>query len=207
MPANALRAALGLATRTLALLALPVLFGGAAAAAATVPVHGRVENERGQPLRDAVVRLYPLIGMRAAAELQLAGTFPPPPKVEAKVDADGGFTIEAPGPGVWRLVASAPGRADLEMVVQPLVEETWLSAAALPAETPLEVTVVDAAGKPAAGAVVVADPDVTVNRFLAGWMPVSARLRADANGKAVVHRATSKRVISRWRRRATRRCR
>ena len=96
------------ARRTLAGLALLLL--GTAAAAAPISVHGRVENERGEALRDAVVRLYPTIGARAAAELLLAGAAPAP-KVEAKVGAAGDFVLAAPGAGVWRLVASAPGRA------------------------------------------------------------------------------------------------
>src|SRR5688500_1038488 len=103
-----------------------VVVSAATAAAAPIAVHGRVEAEGGGAMRDAVVRLYPMVGMRGAGELQLSGTFPPPHKVEAKVDADGAFRIEAPGPGIWRLVASAPGRAPLETTLQPLVEETWL---------------------------------------------------------------------------------
>ncbi|HEV8241639.1 MAG TPA: carboxypeptidase regulatory-like domain-containing protein [Thermoanaerobaculia bacterium] len=191
MPVNALRAALRTVGKTL-VPALLLAAGARAAVAMPVPIHGRVENERHQPLRDAVVRLYPLIGVRAAAELQLAGTYPPPQKAEAKADADGAFTIEAPGPGVWRVVASAPGRAELETLVRPLVEETWLPAATLVADAPLEVTVVDAAGKPVAGAAVVAD--VSDSRFMADWMPGQARLVTDAAGKAVVHRAAATRL-------------
>ena len=175
---------------TFASLALLLL--GSVAAAAAVPIHGRVENERGEALRDAVVRLYPAIGRRETAELQLAGTWPPAPKVEAKVGADGNFSLDAPGPGVWRLVASAPGRAELEAALRPLVEEAWLPTAALAADAPLTVTVVDGAGKPVAGAAVVATP--VFGRFMSDWTPVVARTLTGADGKAVVHRGAKTRL-------------
>src|SRR5688572_22049029 len=129
-----------------------VVAGSAAAAAAPITIHGRVEDERGGPLRDAVVRLYPTLGSRETAELQLAGKLPVPHKAEAKVDASGDYRLDAPGPGVWRLVASAAGRVPLEWVLQPLVEEAWLPTAKLAVDAPLEVRVADAAGKPVAGA-------------------------------------------------------
>ncbi len=176
------------------LIGLALVAGGAAgAAAAPIAVHGRVEGEGGGAVRDAVVRLYPMIGMRGAGELQLAGTFPPPHKVEVKVDAEGAFRLEAPGPGVWRLVASAPGRAPLETVLQPLVEETWLPTAALPADAPIEVTVVDAAGKPAVGATVAAYAAAS-GRLFDDWYPTTTRLLTDAQGRATVHRSAKSRL-------------
>jgi hypothetical protein len=176
------------------LIGLALVAGGAAgAAAAPIAVHGRVEADGGGAVRDAVVRLYPIVGMRGAGELQLAGTFPPPHKAEAKVDADGAFRIDAPGPGVWRLVASAPGRAPLEALLQPLVEEIWLSAAALPADAPLEATVVDAGGKPAPGAAVVAYAAAS-GRFLDDWYSTTTRLLTDAQGRAIVHRSAKSRL-------------
>jgi protocatechuate 3,4-dioxygenase beta subunit len=169
-----------------------VAAGSAAAAAAPIAIHGRVEDQRGQPLRDAVVRLYQPVARRVLAELQLAGAVPPAAKAEAKVGAGGDFSIDAPGPGVWRLVASAPGQAELAIVVRPLVEERWLPAVALAADAPFEVTVVDAAGKPVPDAAVVAEPATT--RFTVEWRPVEARLLTDASGKAVVHRAAATRI-------------
>jgi len=171
---------------------LTLLLGAAAAAAAPISIHGRIEGERGEALRDAVVWLYPQIGLREAAELQLAGNWPPAPKVEANIRADGEFAVDAPGPGVWRLVASAPGRAETEATLRPLVEETWLPPAVLAADAPLTVTVVDSAGKPVVGAAVVAHS--TLDRFGVDWTPVAARLLASADGKAVVHRAAKTRL-------------
>jgi hypothetical protein len=164
----------------------------AAALAATVPVRGRVEDASGRPVRDAVLRLYPLVGSYAAGELQLAGAFPPPAKAEAKTDAEGSFRLEAPGPGVWRLVASAAGKAPREAMLQPLLEETWLAAAVLPADAPLEVHVVDAAGAPVASAPVVAQS--TNVSWRTAWRPATARLAADAQGVAVVHRGSGERL-------------
>ncbi len=166
-----------------------VAAGSAAAAAAPIAIHGRVEGEGGAPLRDAVVRLYPTLGSRETAELQLAGKLPVPAKAEAKVDASGDFRLDAPGPGVWRLEASAAGRAPLEWVLQPLVEEAWLPTAKLAADAALEVRVVDAAGKPVAEAAVVAQPVDMPMLAGRGWLPPNARIVADAQGKAVVPRA------------------
>jgi protocatechuate 3,4-dioxygenase beta subunit len=168
-----------------------IALAAARAMAAPIAVHGRVEAEGGGSLRDAMVRLYPLVGIRGAGELQLAGKLPSPHKAEAKVDAEGGFRIEAPGPGVWRLVASAPGRAPLETIV-PLVEETWLPSAELPGDAPLEVTVVDSTGKPASGAAVVGEP--AGMRRPTQWMPVSVRALTDAQGKATVQRGVKVRT-------------
>ena len=151
-----------------------------------IAVYGQIEDGAGRAPKDGVVRLYPMVGIRTAAELQLAGKDQPPAKVEAKADAGGAFRIEAPGPGVWRLVASAPGRAPRETTLSPLVEEIWLPTVELPADAPLEVTVT-AAGKPVAGAAIVAQTAAPRMRR-AEWTPVTERLTTDARGVAVAHR-------------------
>jgi uncharacterized GH25 family protein len=175
------------AWRLVAPAVLACALAPALAAAEPIAVNGRIEDGAGRAPRDGVVRLYPLIGIRAVAEQQLAGSEPPSAKVEAKADAAGTFRIEAPGPGVWRLVASAPGRAPREAVLTPLVEETWLPAVELPADNPLEVTVTGADGKPLPRAAVVAQP-VSVMFMRGAWAPVAERLSTDARGVAVAHR-------------------
>lgn len=163
-----------------------------AALAASVPVHGRVEDATGHPLRDAVVRLYSLVGSYRAAELQLGGNFPPPATAEVKTDAEGIFRLDAPAPGVWRVVASAPGKALRETLLRPLVEETWLVTVALPADAPLEVRVVDAGGAPIAGARLLAM--ATTTSWRNAWYPVASQLATDAQGITLVHRGSGERV-------------
>ncbi|HEV8632297.1 MAG TPA: carboxypeptidase regulatory-like domain-containing protein, partial [Thermoanaerobaculia bacterium] len=165
-----------------------------AAAAAVLIVQGRVEDEAGRPLSGAALRLYATIGQREAGALQLAGRFPPPPLAEAKSDGTGSYRLDVPGPGVYRLVASAEGKAPRQMLLQPLVEESWLPAATLAADAAITVTVVDAAGKPVAGAAVVAQTQRGTARALGGWELASALTVTDAHGVAAVHRRSGERL-------------
>ena len=67
-------------------------------------------------------------------------------------DAAGGFRIEAPDAGMWKVRLEAKGFVPLESVFSPLTDETELPDARLLPDTGLKVTVTDPAGKPAAGA-------------------------------------------------------
>src|SRR5688500_13437144 len=98
----------GVSRRAAARLAIAWLAGCAAAlasaaAAQPIAVHGRVEDDAKRPLAGATARLYPLLGIYDTGELHLAGTYPPPPEVEAKSAADGSFRVDAPQAGHWRL--------------------------------------------------------------------------------------------------------
>jgi protocatechuate 3,4-dioxygenase beta subunit len=177
---------------TVACLTASVAAPARAGAATPVAVHGRVEDGAGRPVRDAVLRLYPLVGTRAAGELQLAGTFPPPHKAEAKSDGEGGFRLDAPAAGVWKLIASASGRAPRELLLRPLVEETWLPTVTLPPDAPLEVHVANPAGKPVAGAPVIAVR--SAGDFRDPWTLPSTLLLTDAQGSATVHCGSAERV-------------
>lgn len=190
-------------TLAVALLAAPAAAappGSAAAATAAapapatpaagppVPVHGRVEDDARRPLAGAVVRLYPDLGLAEAAELHAAGAWPPPHTAEATTAADGTFTVNAPSPGLWRLVAEAPQRAPREISLAPLVEEVWLPVAKLPADEPLTLVVSGPDGKPLAGAVVLAARK-QIPWGPAEWAAPVARQLSAADGKVVVRRA------------------
>jgi protocatechuate 3,4-dioxygenase beta subunit len=164
-----------------------------AATAQPIAVHGRVEDDAKRPIAGATARLYPLLGLRDTAEMHLAGTYPPPPEVEAKSAGDGSFTLDAPRPGHWRVVVDAPGRAARQTTLEPLVEETWLRAAELPAEAQLEVRVVSQGGSPVAGALVTAVLGMEQGGFPGSWRAPVALLRTGPDGRTAVRRASADR--------------
>jgi len=160
----------------------------AVTAAAPVAVHGVVQDEHGRPLAGATLRLLPMLGARAAAELQLAGAFPGPATAETKTAADGSFTLAAPAAGLWRLVASAAGCAERQATLQPLVEETWLTPVRLPVALPVHARVLAPSGGPAAGAMVTAHvASASVGPDL--WAMPRQLARADAQGNVQLVRA------------------
>lgn len=165
-----------------------------AAAAQPIAVHGRVEDDAKRPIAGATARLLPLLGLHDAGELHLAGTYPPPPAAEAKSGADGTFRLEAPRAGLWRLVVDAPERAEREVTLAPLVEETWLRPAVLPRESSLEVLVVGPGGAPVADARIAAARGAQGNWSPASWQAPIALLRTGPDGRAVVPRAASDRI-------------
>src|SRR5688500_1614175 len=183
----------GVSRRAASRLALACTAGFAAAlasaaAAEPIAVHGRVEDDAKRPIAGATARLYPLLGLHATGELHLAGTYPPLPGAEARSAADGTFTVAAPQAGHWRLVVGAAGKAEREMTLAPLVEETWLRPAALPADAPLEVRVVGPDGAAVAGALVTAALGGERNWFPGAWRAPTALVRTGPEGRALVPR-------------------
>ena len=175
-------------------LATLVLAIPCAAAAQPIAVHGRVEDDANRPIAGATARLLPELGPDRAAELHLAGEYPPAPAAEAKSAADGTFRLEAPGAGHWRVVVAAAGRAERELALAPLVEETWLRPVALPPEAPLEVRVVGPGGAPIAGALVSASVDLVRFWSRGSWGAPAALLRTGTDGRAVVPRGAKDRL-------------
>ncbi len=106
-----------------ALLALAAAPG--AAAGATLRVTGQV-SAAGPSALTITIELLPLPG----------GPQPAPPPVRATARPDGHFTLEAPAPGLYRVVVSAPGHQAIEVPLLPLVEDAELVPAVLRREGP-----------------------------------------------------------------------
>ncbi|HEX9670278.1 MAG TPA: hypothetical protein VGC93_12460, partial [Thermoanaerobaculia bacterium] len=117
MRSRALRSALA---ALLALAAAPGAAGGA-----TLEVTGQV-SAAGRTALTITIELLPLPG----------GPGPAPPPVRATAGPDGKFTLAAAAPGLYRVVAAAPGHGSIEVPLLPLVEDAQLVPAALRREGP-----------------------------------------------------------------------
>lgn len=117
-----------------------------------IPVEGVVADEQGCPLAGATVELKPLLAKAEVARLLLAGKGDLPAAASARTDGAGRFLLQAPGPGMWIALASAPGKAALQRELVPLLEPMSLGEARLPAAeaviqaTPLELLAFGGAG-------------------------------------------------------------
>ncbi|HEX4954921.1 MAG TPA: carboxypeptidase regulatory-like domain-containing protein [Thermoanaerobaculia bacterium] len=132
----------GIASRSF----LALLFLSGALSAQPISVSGTVVAPDGEPLAGATVTL-------AAIE---AGR--PAPAARATTDREGRFQLEAPGSGLWRLVAGAGGHLPVELRLVPLVEETLLAPLELPRARLRPLTLRDAAGRALSGARWLAQP-------------------------------------------------
>lgn len=174
----------------LLLLAVP-------AAAAVIPVGGQVFAPGGTVPKDARALLIPLVSADQAGSLELEGKADPAPAASVPVAADGTFRLDAPEPGMWKVVVQAPGFVPRERRLQPLLEETELEAVKLDRDARLEVRVTGSDGRPLANARVRAGE--LERRFTIGdewWVPVRAGL-TDAQGKIVLPRAASESLLVR----------
>ncbi len=129
-------------------LAAPAL---AAPAPTPLPIGGSAVDDKGQAIAGATAELYAPPAPLAAWRLEAAGETLPAPLASGKTDAQGSFALTAPDVGVYQVRISAAGRVP-QMFTGAVVEALELAALEMPADAGLAVRVVDAAGKPVAGA-------------------------------------------------------
>jgi protocatechuate 3,4-dioxygenase beta subunit len=114
------------------------------------------------------VELLPLLPAYEQARRALDGAAEPAPAAKAETDAAGRFTLQAPGPGLWRVIVRRP--EPIELAPLPLVAPAelppfpgsgWAAVSAPPAalSTPAEgkwqdVRLTERTGEPVAGALV-----------------------------------------------------
>jgi protocatechuate 3,4-dioxygenase beta subunit len=155
-----------------------------AAPALAIPIGGQVSP----PVKDARALLIPLVSEVEAGKLALAGKADPEPVASVAVASDGSFRLEAPEPGMYRVIVQAPGYVPREFPLRPLLEEVDLPAVELEKDARIEVRVTRADGHPIPGALVrIASQD----RPGSAWrVPVRAAV-ADAEGKAVLPRGSA----------------
>ncbi|HEX7181544.1 MAG TPA: carboxypeptidase regulatory-like domain-containing protein [Thermoanaerobaculia bacterium] len=145
--------------------------------AAALPVSGRVLGPGGAPVQGA------------RAELVREGeSADPAPVVAATIDRDGRFSLEAPGPGLWRVTVRAPGYVSVEAPLHPLLYGTQLPPAILQLDAGQRVAVADREGRPLKGALVRATPSQDVDRH-AVWFPAARFAKAGPDGTAMLQRA------------------
>lgn len=118
-------------------------------------VSGQVTEEDGTPLAGARVELRPAVSAFAVAQAELDGS-PVAPVARATADDRGRYRLAVPADGFWELALSAPGHVAQRLTVGPVEAEAVVDDVALAPAERLTVRVVDGAGEPLAGAVVVA---------------------------------------------------
>lgn len=173
------------ALATLALLATPTT----SAAPDPLAVSGRV-LAAARPLPDVLVELGPLEDDHAAALRELAGD-PWRPVAATTTGPDGRFELAAPEPGMWRLRLTRDGYVSLGRRLAPLVEPIALPDAVLERDVGFPVTVLDAEGRPVAGAGVKATASLHLTHrrtWNAGWTPTRRRGTTDAQGRLTLAR-------------------
>lgn len=179
------------------ILLLPFVLLAAPAPAATIPVSGLVQGPGGSPLENArasLVRVPPAVEQ---ARLELEGKVDPEPAASAATRADGTFRLEAPEPGMWKVVVQAPGLVPREAELLPLLEEIELPAVKLEKDAGLEVRVAGPDGAPVAGArvrTVPPEPFFPGQAFQVTWKTPVRAARTDARGVAILPRGARERV-------------
>lgn len=165
----------GFAVLCLTLSGLPAL-------AAPIPVSGSVTGPEGASVPGARVRLLPQPGTWAQGLAALRGEGDPAAAAEAAVGSAGRFRLEAPGVGLWRVVAEAPGRVPVELRHLALTDAAELAPAVLLEDAGARFRVFAADGQPAAGALVVVEESPFFWRSAGGWHPRPRSGRAGAGG-------------------------
>lgn len=133
-----------------ALVALLVALPAAPASAAAGPIAGTVLDHAGRPLAGARVEVTAPAPPWREAAAALSGE-PLPVVATAQSGADGRFELTAPA-GLWRLRVTAPGHVAERTVVAHDGAALEHGAVRLAADRGIDVRVVDAAGRPLAGA-------------------------------------------------------
>ncbi len=175
--------------RTILLLAV-VAFSPDALAAPhpedRIPVDGRVVDEAGQPLAGARVEIRPVVSSYEEGVREVEGKGEPAPAASTVSGADGRFALAAPAAGMWAVIVRADGRVPLRRV-SPLLEAVTLPDAAPVRDAGFRVRVVDAQGRPLAGARVRAAVTRGYELF---WEPLPRRAVTRADGEALLAHAT-----------------
>lgn len=161
----------------------------AAAFAAGIPIRGRVLDSGGAALAKVRVRLVPVAPVHTAGRLALEGRDGPEPVASAESAADGSFLLEAPEPGMWKVVAGGEGLVPQEIEAAPLTGELDLPSVRLQRDAGLTVRVLGADGKPVPGARVRTEP--TAFSSSSPWQVAPRSALTDAEGRAVLPRAAS----------------
>jgi uncharacterized GH25 family protein len=164
---------------------------------ATIPVTGVVQGPGGSPLEGARASLVRVPTAMELGRLALDAKVDPEPVASVTTRADGTFRLEAPEPGMWKVVVQAPGLVPQEAELLPLVEETELPVVKLEKDAGLEVRVAGPDGAPAVGArvrTVQPRSRFPVEMLQVNWKIPARAARTNARGIAVLPRGARERV-------------
>lgn len=175
-------------------LLLPALLLLALPATAAIPIGGQIS---GTVPKDARALLIPLGPQDQAASLELEGKADPAPVASVPVSADGAFRLEAPEPGMWKVLVQAAGFVPREHSLLPLVEETELAAVKLERDAKLEVRVTGPDGRPLAGARVRAGEPERRFSLKPEWRVPARTGLTDAQGRIALPRGASESLLVR----------
>ncbi|HEX4960575.1 MAG TPA: carboxypeptidase-like regulatory domain-containing protein [Thermoanaerobaculia bacterium] len=144
--------------------------------AAEIPIEGAVLGLDGLGIQGSQVELRPVLTRYEAGMAELAGRGEPQPVARAATGSMGRFRLNAPRPGLWRLVAVAAGYLTLEIPALPVLEETRVPAARMRPASDLLVRLADEAGQPlpakaAAGVRVLGQTGRPELWGASGWQP------------------------------------
>ncbi len=158
------------------------------AAAAPIEVRGRVVAEGGGGLAAARIEVQPLIPPHLAAEHQLAGRLAPEAAARTRSGSGGGFRLQAPQAGFWRLVVRHPAYLGARADLAALAADRRLADLPLKRRSELAARLVGADGEPLAGVLVAARGWSSRWRHLsaAGWWPADRTVQSAGDGAVAV---------------------
>ncbi|HVT58339.1 MAG TPA: carboxypeptidase regulatory-like domain-containing protein [Thermoanaerobaculia bacterium] len=163
-------------------------------------LHGRVLNEAQGPVAGARLELLPLESNVSRAQ-RLVEENAPPPLASATTGESGSFDLSAPGAGVYRLRASAPGLVPREVALAPLLEDETLPDVSLSRDAGCAVTVLDAGRRPQRGAWVagIAQRDTGVDQSFdeRSWELGESLGKTDDSGRVRLQCGSGKRLAVR----------
>ena len=151
-----------------------------------IEIHGRVLAADGKPQPEAEVVLSEVVGAFELGTLLAAGETHPPPVAITRTDASGDFHLAAPGPGMWAVRVAVDGFLPVEHPLQPLLEPANLGPLTLRPASDLGVRVLDADGRPLAGAFARVTEALRWSRYTdasGGWWPALSLGVSDEEGR------------------------
>lgn len=159
---------------------------------------GQVSRPADIPLEKGRVLLVRVEPETEQGRMELEGKTGPEPTATASIRPDGSFRLEAPEPGMWKVVVEVPGLVPREIRLFPLLEEAALPAVRLERDTRLEVRVVGSGGTPLPGVRVRAQDERQadfMNPFHPTWQVTVRKTRTDGKGIAILPRGAEERLL------------
>lgn len=167
--------------------AIPLL---AAPPTPVLSVGGAVVDALDRPVAGAAVELIPVVPPAEEHRLEEAGRALAEPIASTRTDAAGLFTLAAPGSGMYQVVVRASGSVPVAHLLAA-VEDVELPPARLSRDAGVSLRVLDAGGRPVAGARVFAERSRRDLRFSidSTWRPAPRLGLTGADGRIALPRA------------------